>query len=142
MSFDARRRGAIQALKRISEWAFGCMEGEGAEGFAAYENCHVSCENLIQQYEAKKGPVYLGFVEWQRGDVRPPYDPPPGRRATKDEVMFGAATSDYIEFLIVMEGQVRVAAWSPSYGWPFDTPEFWAELPDPPRVISTENVDR
>lgn len=54
--FDARRRGAIQALKKISDWAFECMEGEDASGFAAYENCHVTCENLIAQFEAKKGP--------------------------------------------------------------------------------------
>lgn len=77
-------------------------------------------------------PVQFGLVEWKSGEVRPPYEPPPHRRATKDEVMMGAATSDYIEFLIYLDGQVRAAAWSPSYGWPFDTPDFWAELPEPP----------
>lgn len=55
----AHRAGAREALTKLSEWAFDAMEGEGSEAFTAYENCHVTAENLKAHYaepeEEKKG---------------------------------------------------------------------------------------
>lgn len=52
---EARREGAREALKKMSEWALDCMEGEGPEAFEAYENCHVTAANLSKYYEEKTG---------------------------------------------------------------------------------------
>lgn len=55
----AHRAGAREACAKLSDWAFGAMEGEDLEAFTAYENCHVSAENLKAHYaepeEEKKG---------------------------------------------------------------------------------------
>lgn len=55
----AHRAGAREACAKLSDWAFGAMEGEDLEAFTAYENCHVSAENLKARYaepeEEKKG---------------------------------------------------------------------------------------
>ena len=64
-TFNARRRGAIQALKRISDWALDCMEGEDLEAFRAYENCHVTCMNLVTQYETKAGAEMYFGLNWK-----------------------------------------------------------------------------
>lgn len=64
-TFNARRRGAIQALKKINDWALDCMEGEDLEAFKAYENCHVTCMNLVTQYETKAGAEMYFGLNWK-----------------------------------------------------------------------------
>jgi hypothetical protein len=51
-TFNARRRGSIQALRAISQWALDQREGCDVEGFAAYTEVSDHCLTLIDNYNA------------------------------------------------------------------------------------------
>ena len=50
-SFQARRRGAIQALRAVSEWALErSSEPDEENAVRAYYHCYETCMSMIDQY--------------------------------------------------------------------------------------------
>lgn len=55
-NFDIRRRGGVQALKRISDWALELScEPDEENAVRAYYHCYETCKEIIDEFESKKG---------------------------------------------------------------------------------------